>query len=509
MPGPEVEHLYGSLSRAYAFQNAWQQAQEALEELLAYGQQHQLPTLVSMTLNRLAILAVQQSKKKSQVQALLEEAWHLAQTSSDQHALAVTEWSLGQIIGVVWDDPQRALPHGEQALVLARGIQDQELEARSLSSLGWIHLRAGDFQEAIHCLEASLALYAALDNEPTASRELPLPSFAIGAPLTQPLTYRASEAMCWAVLAFAHVNAGQVQHSLRSSRLALALSQEIKNVWAHILSTLSLTQGLLDAGEYEEALVLIQHAVELARTFPLMVNFPRLLTVLGSVYQALQQCEEAHRTLAEAEAMAERLDLGPLRVPIFSQLCMHYVLAEEWEQAYRYAVQAIVLRKSTDAAVIGWDFYSQYEAEALLRGGDEHQAREAVHRLGERLGPYQRFRIPYLRSEAAIAAWDGQSEQAIGHLREAVQLAADLGLPAERWQIQAALGSLYQAGGEQELARTAFGEAARIIQGLAEGIRDEARRSRFLAGPQIHQVLQYAQGLVGEVPKDYAEQSGL
>ena len=41
MPGPEVEHLYGSLSRAYAFQNAWQQAQQAqqaLEELLAYGQ---------------------------------------------------------------------------------------------------------------------------------------------------------------------------------------------------------------------------------------------------------------------------------------------------------------------------------------------------------------------------------------------------------------------------------------------------------------------------------------
>src|SRR5205823_4839717 len=54
MPAAEVFHLYVCLRRAYAFQNAWQQAHQALEELLAYGQQHQLPRLVSMTLNRLA-----------------------------------------------------------------------------------------------------------------------------------------------------------------------------------------------------------------------------------------------------------------------------------------------------------------------------------------------------------------------------------------------------------------------------------------------------------------------
>src|SRR5205823_12276789 len=130
--------------------------------------------LVSMTLNRLAILAVQQPHDKPQVQALLEQAWHMAQSSSDQKALAETEWNRAQIIGVVWEDPKRALSHGQQALELARGIQDQELEARSLYSLGWIHLRGGDFEAAIHFVEASLALYAALGSEPTASRELSL-----------------------------------------------------------------------------------------------------------------------------------------------------------------------------------------------------------------------------------------------------------------------------------------------------------------------------------------------
>jgi tetratricopeptide (TPR) repeat protein len=144
-------------------------------------------------------------------------------------------------------------------------------------------------------------------------------------------------------------------------------------------------------------------------------------------------------------------------------------------------------------ALIAWDFYPHYETEALLRGGDERQAREAVHRLGEGLGPNRRFRIPYLRSLAVLAAWEGYTEQAIDHLREAAQLAAEIGLPGEQWQIQAALGSLYEAGGEQGQAHTAFGEATRIIQELAQGIRDEALRSRYLAGPQIHQVLQHAQ----------------
>src|SRR2546421_352011 len=90
LPASEVDHLYASLGRAYTLQNAWQQAQLAYEELLAYGKQHQLAALVSMTLNRLAILAVQQSKDRSQVQARLQQAWQMAQTSSDQRALADT-----------------------------------------------------------------------------------------------------------------------------------------------------------------------------------------------------------------------------------------------------------------------------------------------------------------------------------------------------------------------------------------------------------------------------------
>ena len=432
----------------------------------------------------------------------------MAQTSHDQKALAETEWNLAQIAANMWEDPKSALPHGAQALSLARASTDQELEARSLSLLGYIHIVGGDFEEAMRCLEASLELYATLRTEQTASQELSIAHFLMGSPLTQPLTNRASEALCWANLAFAQVHAGQVQPSIRSGRRALALSTESKNVWVHINSMRYLTYGLLDAGAYEEALGLMEHAMALARTLPPTFILQRFLYGLGNVYHALQQWEEARSTLEEAEAVAETLDLGPLRVPAISRLCMHYAEAGEWEAAYRYALKAITVRESSDLALIVLDFYRQYETEALLHGGDESQARVEVQRFGERLGPSPRFRLPYLQSRALLAAWEGHREQAIGQLREAAGLAADMGLPAEQWQVQAALGTLYEAGGEPAQAHTAFAEATRIIRGLAEGIKDEARRARFLAGPQIQPVLQHVQSEASLVSKDQAEPSG-
>jgi tetratricopeptide (TPR) repeat protein len=252
----------------------------------------------------------------------------------------------------------------------------------------------------------------------------------------------------------------------------------------------------------------MQDAMALARTLPPTLILQRFLYGLGNVYHALQQWDEARSTLEEAEAVAERLDLGRLRVVTLSQLCMNYAVAGQWAQAHTYAVQAMALRESLDRAMILLDFSPQYETEALLRGGDERQARAAVQRLGERVEPNRRFRIPHLRSMAVLAAWEGHREQAIGHLREAAELAADMGLPGEQWQIQAVLGTLYEIGGEPAQAHTAWAKASSIIRGLAEGITDEALRARFLAGPQIYPVLQHIQSEVSPASKDQAEPSG-
>jgi tetratricopeptide (TPR) repeat protein len=208
----------------------------------------------------------------------------------------------------------------------------------------------------------------------------------------------------------------------------------------------------------------------------------------------VQQWQEAHRAFEETVAVAKGGDFRHFLVSALSRLCLHAAVAGEWEAACRYALQAIAERKRTKAALVWLDFSSHYETEALLHAGQEQQAREAVQRLGERLGFSRRFRIPYLRSLAVLANWDGQSEQAITHMREAAELATDLGLPEEQWQIQARLAQVYEAAGEPTQACLAWTKASTIIQGLADGIKDETLRACFLAGPRIQPVLQHAQG---------------
>ena len=266
-------------------------------------------------------------------------------------------------------------------------VSIKELEARSLFLLGWIHVRQGDYEEGVRYVEGALDLYALLVVEPTASQELQLPSFAIGAPLTQSLTNQATEAACWATLAIAQVNVGQAQDSIGSGRRALALAKEIKNVWVEVSSTNCLTNGLLEVGAYEESLTLMQHTMALARILPSMQVLLSYLHTLGRTYHTLQQWEAAQNSLEEAVAVAETLNLGYLRVPALSQMCMRYAVVGDWEQAYRYALKASAIRNSSDLGLHPLDYYLHFETEAFLHEGDERKAREDVKRLGERLGP--------------------------------------------------------------------------------------------------------------------------
>ena len=249
----------------------------------------------------------------------------------------------------------------------------------------------------------------------------------------------------------------------------------------------------------------MQQAVASAATLAFItVVLQSLLTALGSVSQAAQQWQEAQRAFEEIVAVAKGGDVRHFRVSALSRLCLHSAVAGEWETACRYALQAIAERKRTDAGLVWLDFSSHYETDALLHSGQERHAREAVQRLGERLGANRRFRISYLRSLALLAEWDRHDIQAIAHLREAAELAAEIDLPEEQWQIQARLASLYEAAGEPEQARLVWAKASKNIHELADGITDEKLRTRFLTGPQLQPVLEHAQGETSQGPQDHA-----
>jgi hypothetical protein len=96
LPAPVIEHLYLHLGRAYELTAEWEMARTAYTSLLAYARGAGELAMESSALNRLAILAAQQSFDLAAARGLLEEAWRVAEASSEPVILAETEWNLAQ-----------------------------------------------------------------------------------------------------------------------------------------------------------------------------------------------------------------------------------------------------------------------------------------------------------------------------------------------------------------------------------------------------------------------------
>ena len=201
--------------------------------------------------------------------------------------------------------------------------------------------------------------------------------------------------------------------------------------------------------------------------------------------------ESAQETLSDI--LVESTEQGSILFPAWApaELCALHALAGDWGQAHDYARQSLQVREDESLlpiALTGW-----YETEALLRGGDGDLARAEVERLASIVGNNRRYRLPLLRSQAVLAQWDGDVEQAIAHLQAALALAQEIGLPGEEWPILGALGGLYAERGEEAQARQAYGEAGTIIHRLAETIDEEDLRVGFMTAVPVRSILKQSE----------------
>ncbi len=487
LPAPEIEHLYIHLGRMYELDAQWEKAREAYTSLLTYAREAGERVMESTILNRLAILAAQQSFDLTTAQTLLEEARRVAEASGDLVILAETEWNLAQMAIHAWQ-AQQALHHAERALELAHRTGRNELTARSLYALGMSSGLSGRWQEVARRAEEARTLYATLEEQADAATRWSAQVLSAGFPPSGPLTKRAMEVLCLCLQALGHVNSGEPQAGVSAGRVALDISRQINNVWAQVSSVLNLSHALLEVGEYEEALRDTRSAVELARTLsnPTLLFF--LLTVLGAVYQAMLRLEEARAVLLESLAVSSTIALRSYRVLATSRLCATCALASDWKSAYTYAVETVAVRNDLASSLLFIDFLRSYETEALLRGGDEERAREEVQRLGASSKANRRLRLSYLRAQATLTLWNGETQEALASLQEAEALATAIGLPGELWQVQAALGDAYTSSGERERASQAFARALANIERITEKMGDEALRTSFLAGLAVRRV---------------------
>ena len=452
VPVTSLHHLYSQLGRAYEIRNDAKSAQAVYQTMLETARRMHDTEMECIALNRQAVLAGEDVSQLERAMTLLQEALEVAERNHDQSGLGETYWSLARVNYYALK-LEASLVYGRQAYALMRELGKPDLVIRVLNILSYTTKALGQWEEAASFAEEAWQLAAQQGN-------------------------RIMEADCLARVADTRINFGQPGEGVTAARAAYAISLEIEHAWSQALSGYTLARGLVEIGSYEEALTIALQSTEAAHALTFSILLIVNLLTLGIIYQALQHPEKAMGAHLEALKIAESLSAKRYIAMSASLLCAVSVFAEDWEVASRYAMRALAARDPHE--VIFAETPRWPETAALLHAGDSEQASKDLHLFDEHFGTKKRCHIVLARAQAVLAQSQGESQQAIVYLREAIAGAIEIGLPGECWQAEAALGRLYLAREEHEQAEQAFTRAASAIKQLAGNITNDEMREHFL-----------------------------
>jgi tetratricopeptide (TPR) repeat protein len=426
--------------------------QQAFDEMIAFGTEVQDQAIKANIEFLQKAREFEDSENDIAYRELLETKLRLNQSD---HNLKGEFLTLTEIAKFESDTDQHiaAIRTYRQALRLAQQLEDKHEQGRCLQEIALQNSIIGQWAEAdTGFIEAAKHINS---NDRFAKTRL-----------------HWLQAMNWLAL-------GKIQESVNVLHECLTTWKTLEDHMRGAITRAYLSIGLLELGESGEALELAHDVDRLTRTLPYIRHIQLSLNLI--VYLQLGQLTDAQSLLEDTSNFADNKDaLTTAHIKEFN-IAFHAIQGH-WQQALPHAIKAFKTRQESGLERFRNSFQKPrwLEIETLLRGGHENLARESVQQLGKAVESYQRLGIVYLRSLAALKAWEGNLESAIQHLLEARALMIPIGLPNERWTLEAKLADLCEQRGDLETAQHARDTAFQIIQSLANKISDLELRNTFL-----------------------------
>ena len=460
----EGTRLYGRLGLCYALLRRWHKAKEHYETMLEEARKAGDREQQWEALQQLAMLGTDYTADPESDDELFRGVKQKAEQEAEDKYYRKYETSV-ELEAFEWS-PEYALSRVEEALSLARQMSRDDLVASSLYTSALASAWAGRWEylrQIADKIAEARQIYATLGD-------------------------RIWEGETLTLHAWAEVFAGKPGEAQRLGRERLFIGRETGERDIHLADSHGLILALLETGEYEEALSVAHRGAEAARSLGHPARSMVALGFLGDAQRSLYRLEEARAVYVE---MSGSINLSQYRALVRSKLCAAAVLEGDWEEARTHALEAAA-RRGEVVLQLTAPLHFHLEVEALLRGGEETLARKELLRFGEHVGESPRLRVSYLRARALLGRWQTETQAAIKSLQEAEELAKEIGLPGELWQIRAGLGELHEGIGEVVDAHQAFAGAAEGLRSLAERIGGKGLKTGFLAAPQARQVLEKA-----------------
>ena len=337
LSGADRQALYSGLGRAYELTEAWPQAKDCYEAMIAAAQEMGAEAMECMGLNHLATVYNTGLINPQQGITLLERARLLAEQCGDQRGLAETEWNLSRTY-LHMGERDRALEHAQQALTLARELDHPLLLARGVQGVSFALTQHRQWEEAGRYGAEAQQRYAEVGN------------------LIMAADNQRMVGGC-------QLQSGYPQKSLATMEEALAFSRQVENLWGQAESARFLSTIHAELGNYGEALKMAGEALTQAQKVgePILTNAK---TAVGYTYRAIMALDMARKYQLEVMAETAGGGFNPFPDWTLSELCAVYAMAGEWTEAHDYARQ--VLKFHAGGNVLPMGMAGWYETEALF-----------------------------------------------------------------------------------------------------------------------------------------------
>jgi DNA-binding winged helix-turn-helix (wHTH) protein/tetratricopeptide (TPR) repeat protein len=315
--------------------------------------------------------------------------------------MAATFWVAG--------DGDRAIAYGQRALALATALGHDGLQAWARLSLGQVYYDMGDYPRAVESLQQNVA---------THQGEMRYERFgAIG---SVSATSRA-----W--LSYCHAECGAFMEGLAIAEEGLRIAETVHDPFSQIEACYGVSVVYRRQGDMSRAIPMLERAIGLCQDWHIPLFLPRYTAALGLTY-ALEGRVAAGLALVEhgmEQTVARGRPRGLALVVIW--LSEAYLLAGRLEEAHQRAAQAVDLARQ------------------------HHQSGTQAWAL-------------WLLGESMARQASPEVDSATGHYRQALTLAAELGMRPLQAHCHVGLGTLYVKVGQREQARTALSTAIALYR---------------------------------------------
>jgi tetratricopeptide (TPR) repeat protein len=270
----------------------------------------------------------------------LQEAERLAQGLNDHHRLGQVSAYMSSYFWMRGDH-DRALTTGHRALAIAQSLKDVTLEAETNLRLGQTYYGLGRYHQALEFLKRNMA-----------AREPLQPH--VGEPSGRLAPHILSAfSSTWYVGCLAEL--GEFAEGMAQAERAVRVAEAMDQPYSHITAYFGLGYLSLLKGDLGHAIPMLERAVEICHVAKIPVWFPAVASYLGTAYALSGRLTEALVLLEQAVTQAPAINARVHSIWLVA-LGQAYGLVGRLDEAVHTAHRALQLARAYQER--GWEAYA-------------------------------------------------------------------------------------------------------------------------------------------------------